>query len=217
VLRALVYPALRNAYQQAFNRTWWRRRQELRDLFRPYIESGDLVFDIGANRGHYAEVFHELGGRVVAVEPNPALVQQIRRNYGRRLLDVVCAAVGERKGEAEFHLAGDDQHSTLSERWQALSPEADWRGTVTVPVVTVDMLIDEYGAPGFVKIDVEGHEPQVLRGLSYPVPALCFEWIAAMPEGYEASVRRLAELGMYELTERTTGESGDVFARLLSG
>jgi hypothetical protein len=47
---------------------------------------------------------------------------------------------------------------------------------IEVPVVTLDALIAQHGEPAFVKIDVEGYEPQVLRGLTRPVQALSFEF-----------------------------------------
>jgi FkbM family methyltransferase len=213
--RTGLYRSMRNAYQRTLNRSWWAERQRLRALFRQYVLPGELVFDIGANHGDYSEVFYELGGRVVAVEPNPALADAIRQCHGKRLVDVVCAAVSFAEGTARLHVAGDDQHSTLSEEWMAIAPETSWRETITVPATTLDSLIRNYGVPGFVKIDVETYDPQVLQGLSVPVRGLSFEWVAALPGHYETCVRRLAELGDYELTEPPAGEeSGDIFARL---
>jgi FkbM family methyltransferase len=214
MLSALLYPTARNTYQRLLNREWWAWRQELKRRFRPFIRPGDLVFDIGANHGHYANDFAELGGRVVAVEPNPVLASEIRRNYGRRLLDVVCAAVGDEGATAELRLAGDDHHSTLNEEWRALSPETDWRGTIQVEVVTLDMLIERYGPPAFVKIDTEGYDAKVLRGLNYPVAGLCFEWVRDLPEMADACLARLAELGDYDITTPDAEqESDDIFAR----
>ena len=44
-----------------------------------------------------------------------------------------------------------------------------------VETTTLDHLSAEYGLPFFVKIDVEGYELRVLRGLRHPVPYLSYE------------------------------------------
>ena len=51
---------------------------------------GDVVFDLGANRGEYAEVFAGEGARIVAVEPNTAFTTRLRR-WLERLTSVRCS------------------------------------------------------------------------------------------------------------------------------
>ena len=48
-------------------------------------------------------------------------------------------------------------------------------GTINVPTETLDMAIEKYGTPEYVKIDVEGNEREVIAGLSKPVRCLSFE------------------------------------------
>ena len=52
-----------------------------------------------------------------------------------------------------------------------------WVQSETVRVVTCDALIEQYGLPAFVKIDVEGFERNVLQGLSHPIRCLSLEFI----------------------------------------
>ena len=68
--------------------------QALDDLYRRFVNRGDLVFDVGAHVGHRAASFARLGARVVAVEPQmlPALL--IRAVWGWRGVTVVRAACG---------------------------------------------------------------------------------------------------------------------------
>ena len=52
--------------------------------------------------------------------------------------------------------------------------------------------------PDFVKIDVEGHELEVLRGLGAPVPALSFEFTTIQREVAFGCIDRLGALGRFE-------------------
>ena len=49
-------------------------------------------------------------------------------------------------------------------------------GTFEVPVVTLDAAIEHYGVPAYCKIDVEGWEFEVLRGLSQAVDLISLEF-----------------------------------------
>jgi hypothetical protein len=73
-----------------------------------------------------------------------------------------------------------------------------WDAEETVEVTTLDALIAAHGLPRFVKIDVEGHEAEVLAGLAQPVPWVAFEYLPAAPETAAACIARLAALGPYE-------------------
>jgi hypothetical protein len=68
------------------------------------------------------------------------------------------------------------------------------------------VLIARWGAPAFVKIDVEGAEPAVLAGLTRTVPALSFEYVPSARGEVRACVERLSALGSY-LFNWSAGES----------
>lgn len=93
--------------------------------------------------------------------------------------------------------------STLSAAWTHLPAQTPsfarvtWDRQLTVPVLPLDDLIAEYGLPAFCKIDVEGYEHEVLRGLSQAIPLLAFEYLPAHRETALACLDRLAELGDY--------------------
>jgi hypothetical protein len=59
------------------------RRTAMDQLYARFIQPGDLVFDIGAHVGDRIASFRRLGARVVAVEPQPALVRTLKLLYGR--------------------------------------------------------------------------------------------------------------------------------------
>lgn len=174
-------------------------------FYAQFIRPGDLCFDLGAHVGNRVWAWSRLGARVVAVEPQPACLNLLRRWYGRRrnvtLLEV---AVGAQAGRAPLWVsAATPTVTTLSRGWiETVQQEESfagvrWEEHVEVDVTTLDALIARFGVPAFCKIDVEGYELEVLRGLSQPLPALSFEYLPAARAAAVACVERLAELGDY--------------------
>ena len=94
--------------------------------------------------------------------------------------------------------------STLSRDWMAAVQATPgfagvrWDRDISVRVTTLDELTARYGTPTFCKIDVEGAEIEVLRGLSQPLESLSFEYIPAAIETAVSCVGWLGELGRYE-------------------
>ena len=188
---------------------YWRpgRQRGLRELYRPFVGAGDLVFDVGAHLGDRTAAFRGLGARVVALEPQPAVRRWLMRLVGRnRDVSVRAEAVGRAVGTARLALSHrTPTMSSLAEDWPSTMSERNagfrgvrWDDSVTVPVTTLDALIEEYGLPRFCKIDVEGYEAEVLAGLSHRIPALSVEFVAGALDVAEACVRRLEALSGYE-------------------
>lgn len=182
------------------------RQRGLRRLYAPFVGPGELVFDIGAHVGDRSLAFAALGGRVVALEPQPVLASFLRRSLGQReRIELVEQAVGAESGVAELQISrATPTVSSLNARWTrdigARNPgfsRVRWDRRVEVPVTTLDRLIEIHGCPRFCKIDVEGHEAEVLAGLSQPVPALSVEFVAGALEVARACVDRLEQLGDY--------------------
>ncbi|MDN3516214.1 FkbM family methyltransferase [Aquisalimonas lutea] len=187
---------------------YWRpgRQQALRRMYRPWIRPGALVLDIGAHLGDRTMAFAGLGARVVALEPQPLIRRWLQRIAGRHpAVTIRPEAVGAASGQAVLAVSlSHPSVSSMSAPWRSAVHAANagfgrvtWPGTVTVPVVTLDQLIREYGEPAFCKIDVEGYEAQVLAGLSRPLAALSFEFVAGGLDIARSCVARLGQLGAY--------------------
>lgn len=189
------------------------RAARQRRFHAPFVRRGGLCFDVGAHVGNRTRAFRALGARVVAVEPQADCLRVLQRLFGADP-DVVLvhAAVGESPGRARLlECATNPTVGTLDADWVRRAAEVSgfahlrWTAGDEVPVTTLDALIASHGVPDFVKIDVEGHEAAVLRGLSRPLRALSFEVLPALRERAIACVDRLAALGDYAF-ERTRGE-----------
>jgi FkbM family methyltransferase len=155
----------------------------MRAFYFPLVPKGALVFDIGANLGTMTTIFASLGAQVVAVEPNPDCARHIELATSRDVVEVLQAAVGERNGLAELEVSDrKDKMSSLSREWREAVSKGNrdyvgmWNRKVTVPMITLDSLVQRYKLPFYVKIDVEGYEEQVLKALSRCPPLLSFEF-----------------------------------------
>jgi FkbM family methyltransferase len=167
------------------------RRSEL-DFYRDLLagfRGGDLIFDVGANQGYKTGIFLRLGARVVAVEPDATSQEVLKQKFlklrlRKRPLAIVGMAVSDRSSIQTMWIdTPGSAKNTLSQKWaQALRGDDKRFGHSLgferwkeVETTSMDQLIDAHGLPFFVKIDVEGHELSVLRGLQRPVPFLSFE------------------------------------------
>lgn len=181
------------------------RQSRLRTLLAPLVPSGGLAFDLGAHVGNRVRTLRSLGARVIAVEPQPVYASLLRRLFSRdENIVVVEAAVGERAGDALLSVS--DRHptvSTLSSAWRDRVGRrtdfagVDWNREIKVTVETLDTLIQRYGRPDFIKIDIEGSEAASLRGLSSPIKALSFEYVPGASSEAATCIDILERLGSY--------------------
>ena len=162
-----------------------------------------LLFDIGANRGDATRAGLEKGYRVIALEPAPRVFQELVKNfvYEDRMLPLRLAVSEHNLQYVEFYEADEDGLSTLNKEWltAATMPYAGkpFR-TVRVNTITLDYLISVYGNPDLIKIDVEGAEWKVLRGLSKKTRRIVFEWTDVTLNEHDEQLKYLARLGYTE-------------------
>lgn len=190
------------------------RARRMAKLYARFVHPGALCFDIGAHVGNRVRCWRRLGATVVAVEPQGDFVRLLRLLYGSDdRVEIVPKAIGRAAGRAQLLVsARTPTVTTLSRDWIA-EVSADpsfagvhWSEGEEVEVTTLDALIAEHGEPGFVKIDVEGFEAEVLAGLTRPVRALSFEYLPAACERALDCVDRLAALADYRFNW-SVGES----------
>ncbi len=183
-----VFFPLRSAYQCLFSREKLAFRCKMCDFYTAFVARGDLVFDVGAQIGTYSEVFSGLGARVVAVEPDPRCSRYLRRLSRTRQVYFENCAAGDFAGRTPLHLCDVPACSTVSDDWRQAAQRSPvhrdikWLGTLEVQVITLDQLAARFGVPSFVKIDAEGYDDRVLRGMSFRPRMLSFEFNRLIPQ-----------------------------------
>jgi FkbM family methyltransferase len=180
---------------------WQKRHHRSSKLFySEFIKKGDLCFDVGANLGNRTQLFLELGARVISVEPQPSCLIHLNKLFGKNSnVRIVPKALSEKEGTAILSICEESPIlSTMSDKWQhegRFSQEFNWSTTQEVPTTTLDSLIEEYGSPVFCKIDVEGFEETVLKGLTKPINFVSFEFTYEFLEDAVKCIDRLTSLG----------------------
>ena len=177
--------AARGRVQAALGRARWEirpttgdadeRRARLLDS-----ERIDLVLDVGANVGQYGMRLRSNGyqGLIVSFEPYLQAYRQLERTASRDpLWQAHRLAVSDADGEAELNVAGNSFSSSLlpmTARHLESAPRSGYVDVERVPSARLDSRWDELagGDSAWLKLDVQGFEMHVLRGLGERLGAL---------------------------------------------
>ena len=189
----------------------------------------NLIFDIGFNVGEFTQTcFNKYPNcSVIAVEANPTLVNNASphffTNYNFSLLNNLVSNVeGE---EIDFYIShATTGVSTASTEFMNNSrftqgsknlPQnsVSWAPPVKVESITIDSMIERYGIPDLLKIDVEGYELNVLSGLTQKANDICFEWHEEEKDNLYKILEHLQSLGYEQFGVIGWFDEGDVFEK----
>jgi FkbM family methyltransferase len=184
------------------------------NIYNHLIKHGSLCYDIGANHGNKTDVMLSLGARVVCVEPQDSCFSHLEIKYlNNPNVQLVHSALGEYAGSGEMLISQSHTLSTMSKKFIAETtkerfPEVSWDNSQDVEITTLDELIAVYGIPEFTKIDVEGFELEVLKGLHQAIPALSIEFTPELKQQAYECIDIIQRLGNYrfEYSEAETHE-----------
>ncbi|MGD9616077.1 MAG: FkbM family methyltransferase [Alphaproteobacteria bacterium] len=149
----------------------WDLESDVVRIFRTFLTPRSVVLDIGANFGLYTALAAGVvgrQGRLYAFEGNPEIFPSLRRtliangHYGNPNVVAANVLVSDRCGRGVLYYPAEAFHlGTMSD----VPLDGGPRRTAEVEMTTIDAFLPRDLAVDLVKIDVEGHEPPVLRGM----------------------------------------------------
>jgi FkbM family methyltransferase len=190
-----TYTAARRLERRVRGRSW-KQTAEI-GFYKGLIVVGSLCFDVGANIGEKSEALLEAGARVVAFEPNPRVWDELIARCGSSpRWTLIRAGIGAGEGICTFFQRASSAESGMIEHW-----EGPTIGSTEIPVISLDAAIRKYGMPAYCKIDVEGWELEVLKGLSHQIPLLSFEFHLTPDDlaKTRACLEMVGRLGRYQV------------------
>jgi FkbM family methyltransferase len=175
---------------------------DLTTLASQYSSIESVAWDIGANCGVFSFAFNS-AKQIIAVEADPFLVTILQDNLGLSSLPItiIPAAIYDHTGMSEFIIAQQGRASNYIAAASGNGQAGGARSRLMVPTITLDQLLENFGPPTIVKIDVEGAEVEVLKGgrrlLEEARPII---YIEATPKTYPECEEILSRSG-YSLTK----------------
>jgi FkbM family methyltransferase len=175
-----------------------------------YVRPGMRCLDVGANCGYFTLLLSELVGDkgwVRAIEPQRDVFVRLARSVmvnGLHQASCDCIAASDTYGELQL---------MSNPEWSGSASVKEWGGSNSSQKVPTTRLDDWYpGEVDFVKIDVQGHEMEVLAGMSglierSPAIAIAMEFSPTEHPDPKASLEKIRSYG---LTIRTIGTDGVV-------
>lgn len=163
-----------------------------------------MIFDIGANLGLFTDVCLNKypNNQVILIEANPNLYEYLLEKYKNNSnVKILNFLISHKTDEyVPFYIASNDGLSTASTDWITKSrfsnkPIYTWNEPILIKSKSIDLLIEEYGNPNLIKVDVEGYEYEALLGLTKKSNTICFEWAEEEYEKLNKTCEYLEKIG----------------------
>jgi FkbM family methyltransferase len=139
-----------------------------------------MYFDIGANIGKWSIANINQCNKIISVEASPITFKRLVDNCKNdKIILLNYAACNNNCNDITFYQAESDTLSTINKEWLTKENSRFYNHPykeITCKTITLDKLIQQYGLPELIKIDVEGGEYECISSLTQKVKLLCVEW-----------------------------------------
>lgn len=141
-----------------------------------------MYFDIGANIGKWSLANIHNCNKIIAIEASPSTYITLLNTVTHHTNKILCinnAVCNSEKEYVDFYECECNTISTLNKEWLTSKESRFYNSKYNIikcKTVTLDKLIEKYGIPELIKIDVEGGEFESISSLTKKVNSLCFEW-----------------------------------------
>jgi FkbM family methyltransferase len=133
--------------------------------------NSQLIYDVGAHLGEDTDFYLKKGFKIVAIEADPVLAERLRERFRSNLSDgslvVIEAAIAENSGEINFYVnQANSVWGTIRPNWAERNA---FKGSpselIKVQAITFAEVLNKYGVPYYLKIDIEGADILCLESL----------------------------------------------------
>lgn len=165
----------------------------------------DLIYDVGMNNGDDTAYYLSRGFRVVAIEANPVLVEQVSKRFDREIaagkLTILEVGVADTEGTLPFWIC--DGKSEWSSFDRAIASRDDMaHHQISIPCRRFASVLAEFGTPYYLKLDIEEAEMSCLRDLGTDLPKYVSFERSAPPRESLTLMRDLGYTGFKLISQR---------------
>lgn len=201
ILQSAIYNRIRdpeNYRKQQVEPNFYKK------ILKMHPSRNNLIFDVGANIGSKSIIFSKLARKVVSFEPSERLFGLLQKKFENTNVIIYNYALGNKVSTSDLYIVENNEaYNSLNKKHIEITATSRNIATLDtvkyqeVKVETVERFITEIGIPKYLKIDVEGFEYEVIKGLKSIVPIISFE--ANLPEFREESVQVIKYLEVLSL------------------
>lgn len=174
-----------------------------------------MAFDVGANMGVCTEwLLKNKYDKVISVEPDVSAFNYLSNKYrSNERVILLNNVLSDESGVIDFYECSCSTLSTADIEWinsSRFAGQYHWSPTHKT-AITFDQMFKMYGFPDFLKIDVEGSEYQVIKGMTQKIDCIIgFEWAEEKWEQILLTVQYLQKLGYTQFSFTNANSMDDI-------